>query len=146
MRPNIKNGGKTLLLGGIGGLLAAGAKMLIEPSLFKTQQDMVKKCWVAPAGEMVLGAIGGAFDKTAMAGAGMAGAGVAHLVENVNQAIAIKRNTQSQTQGLDAGALVMPQELVAPRNAGALMSGPNLNVGSFYDETGALVFPSRRAA
>lgn len=145
----IKNGGKTALLGGIGGLLGAGLKMLAEPALFKTSAAISKWFWVTPALEFVGGAVGGAFDKTALAGAGLAGAGVAHLVENANLAISIKRNaaaagTPASTAGFDAGALVMPGELRSG-DAGWLGSAPrfNSNVGSF-DETGALVMPGQR--
>jgi hypothetical protein len=150
MKASIKNGGKTVLLGGVGGLLAAGLKMFIDPLLFKDQSKMVKFCWVSPAAEAVLGGIGGAFDKTAMAGAGLSGAAVAHLVENVGMAISIKKNSASApatTQGYDAGALVMPRELAGfsgPSLNTAGMSGPSFSHVAYRDDTGALVMPSHR--
>jgi hypothetical protein len=149
MNAKIKDGGKTALLGGIGGLVGGGAKMLVEPSLFKDQTAMKKWWFAVPLGELILGAIGGAIPKTALVGAGLAGAGVAHALENANMAIAIKRNQAaapaSNTSGYgddDAGNLVSPHRAL---EAGTLFGGPSMNVGQLVDdETGALVFPSAR--
>ena len=145
MQKQIKNAGKVALLGGLGGVVGAGAKMLVEPSLFKDQTKMQKLWWVTPLGELLLGAVGGAFDKTALVGAGLAGAGIAHAVENANTAIAIKKNAAAQrtpTSGF-TGALVMPQELPAGNPTGALFGGVGLSQHTGYiDDTGALVMPS----
>lgn len=147
MNTKIKDGGKTALLGGIGGLVGGGAKMLVEPSLFKDQNAMRKWWFAVPLGELILGAIGGAIPKTALVGAGLAGAGVAHALENANTAIAIKRNqaaAPSQTSGYgdyEAGNLVSPHPAL---EAGSMFSGPSMNVGSVVEQdTGALVYPRR---
>jgi hypothetical protein len=146
MNAKIKDSGKTALLGGIGGLVGGGAKMLVEPSLFKDQTAMKKWWFAVPLAELVLGAIGGAIPKTALVGAGLAGAGVAHALENANMAIAIKRNqaaapTQTSGYGDDAGNLVSPMRAL---EAGSLFAGPSMNVGDLVTEdTGALVFPRR---
>jgi hypothetical protein len=146
MNAKIKDSGRTALLGGIGGLVGGGAKMLVEPSLFKDQTAMKKWWFAVPLAELVLGAIGGAIPKTALVGAGLAGAGVAHALENANMAIAIKRNqaaapaTNTSGYGDDAGNLVSPMRAL---EAGSLFGGPSMNVGDLVEDTGALVFPRR---
>lgn len=144
-----KDAGKTGLLGGIGGLVGGGAKMLVEPSLFK-DQTAIRKWWFAvPLGEMVLGAIAGAFGKTALAGAGLAGAAVAHGLENANMAIAIKRNQPAPTGtsgfgDYEAGALYASPPPALGEGVGNLVSGPAYNTGALVDDTGALVMSSAR--
>ena len=143
MQKQIKNAGKVALLGGLGGVVGAGAKMLVEPSLFKDQTKMQKLWWVTPLGELLLGAVGGAFDKTALVGAGLAGAGISHAVENANTAIAIKKNAQPAPTAGFTGALVMPNELPAGNPTGALFGGVGLSQHTGYvNDTGALVMPS----
>lgn len=136
-----KDAGKTGLLGGIGGLVGGGVKMLVEPSVFKDQDKIRKFWWTVPLGEMVLGAVAGAFGKTALAGAGLAGAAVAHGLENANMAIAIKRNQPTQTSGFgDAGALYASPMPQLGEGVGALVSGPGMQTGALVDDAGSLVY------
>ena len=139
MNTRVKDSGKTALLGGIGGLVGGGAKMLVEPALFKDQTAMKKWWFVTPLGEMVLAAIAGAFPKTALSGAGLAGAAIAHALENGNAAIAIKRNEKAAGT---AGYGDLTEGLEAPPpalGAGVPDSMFRRNTGALITETGALV-------
>ena len=148
MNAKLAKGGKTAFLAIIGGVIGAGAKMLLEPVLLKSQTDIQKKFWISPLAQMAVGGVAGAFDKTAIIGAGLVGAGTSQMWESAGLAMSIKRNQAAQgatTSGYDSGALIQPQELAASGNAGALNarspSGPSMSM--VFDQTGSLVFPGR---
>jgi hypothetical protein len=148
MNSKLAKGGKTALLAIIGGVIGAGAKMLLEPALLKSQSDIPKKFWISPVLQMAVGAGAGAFDKTAIIGAGLVGAGTSQLWEAAGLAMSVKKNqagagTSANTSGFNTGALVGPEQLQAPpANAGALSAaspGPSMSAMAF-DETGALIY------
>lgn len=139
----IKKGLKNALLGGLGGAVGTGLKMVAEPSIMKDSTQVVGRFWIIPVVELVASAVVGSFAKGEQAGAGLAGAGFSHLIENGNMAIAAKRNqAPANTSGYgDTGALVSPGRLPAA-NTG-WMSGPNEGAPVSFQDTGSLYIPGQ---
>jgi hypothetical protein len=141
----IKKGLKGALLGGLGGAVGTGLKMVAEPSLMKDTPTVISRFWVVPVVELVASAVVGSFAKGEHAGAGLAGSGLSHLIENANMAIAAKRNTTpapANTAGYDeTGALVDPRRLTGA-NTG-WMSAPSSDAPRSFADTGSLVMPGQ---
>jgi hypothetical protein len=113
-----------------GGAVYYGLHALITPSLYGSDaNNVVKYCAALPIAGVIAGGLLSAAPKIGSMGLGLAGGATAIGIEQIQMAMAIKKNQQPAAGTAGVGALLEPQDI-----RGALPSG----TGWAEDDSGAL--------
>ncbi len=109
-----------------GGAVYYGMHALITPSLYGSDaNNVVKYCAALPIAGVIAGGLLSAAPKIGSMGLGLAGGATAIGIEQIQMAMAIKKNQPSGTSGV--GALLEPQDVRAalPSGTGWAEEGPD---------------------
>lgn len=114
-----------------GGLVYYGAHALATPKLYGTDSANVpKRAWIVPVVGIIGGSLLTAVPKISAVGHGLVGGAVAIGAEQLQMALAIKKNTPTGAQGV--GALLEPGDRSAMRQL-ASGTGEVEDAGALYE-------------